>query len=523
MSKTCIKLSTGEEFSSLEEAVNSQLFRSGDTITFLTDATLGQPVVIEKRCSMDLGGNILFIPMSGGLTFKGGVSVDIYNGKIQTLAPEQIEDAIIIQGSKTKVTFDHDLGIETRGTAVHVRRRGSAILNDVSIKSSGDQPTVYVDDLASVFTVQGGEIVSLEASAVSIRDGGSMVVNDLTSKIHTEADGLAPDVAFPAIVVDGQDSYLQFNDGSIFSSKTPAIRASASASVEINGGEISTDSNDYTTLEVKENSTKLEIKGGFVHSSKTSVILSDDMCAGDAHIVSITGGRVGIKDETKELVVTVGKGDQGVSFSGGSVKGYLDPKFLASGYALSDTPDEFGYYQIVESDGTSSYSSSVDASFVGPLVEPPMFPEDVDLTSDLPSESEGSDTSANSDSNNVNVLDFLNSKNQIDLAPVPEDFKPIDSTNSESENSSNEGNSQSSDPINNIVILDTSVVIKNKIYIYRIPSRKSIMTEWQGVLRLIDRGYIGLDLDEYVRVSFRIPGSGKIAIGFVLSSDLTIL
>lgn len=516
MGKTRIKLSLGDEFSSLNELLSSKAYRSGDEITFLTDVTLDQPVSIEKRCSIDLGGHCLFIAIPSALTIKGGVSVEIYNGDIKTLVPDQLEDAIIIQGSKTRVTFGHDLRIDTRGTAVHVRKRGCLVLSGASIRSNGDQPSVYVDDEVSSFLIQNGEVVSYQASAISIRDAGSVVVNN--GKIYTEADGLAPEAAYPAIVVDGQNSSLQFNDGSIFSDKTSAVHVFASGSVQINGGEIESSSKDYPVVEVKGPNSSFKVSDGWVDSAQSFGILSYGMNAGDVHYIQVEGGHVGLGCEGP-LVKVVGKGDHGVVFSGGSIRGYLDPSFIASGFSISDTPDEYGYYPIVESteehqDISDSSSTSVDNTVTADENDDSIFEPvfDPDLT-DSTSPSKESDTILLSKNMLSVTRDIVDESSEIEnLAPVPEDFETKHSNND---------SEISKDNIHYILSIG-SVNIKNKIYIYKTPLRKNAVIEWRGALRIVDSGYFGPNDEEFLKVSFRIPGSGKIATGYALVKDILV-
>ena len=174
MSDVRIKISSLEkEFDSLNSVFKSGKVKSGDTVYILTDVEIETPVVIDKSCSIDLGGHFIFVPMSGGLTVKGGASVSFENGSIQTLSDAQLDaqisDAIISQGSRTVVTLKDTLHVETSGTAIHARKRGKFVVDGATIETIA----IIMDEVNKINnTIENkldGRVLKVKASG-GIRD-----------------------------------------------------------------------------------------------------------------------------------------------------------------------------------------------------------------------------------------------------------------------------------------------------------------------------------------------------------------
>ena len=495
MSETRIKISSLEkEFDSLNSVFTSGKVKSGDTVTLLTDVVIENPVVIEKSCSVDLGGHFIFIPMSGGLTIKGGAAVAFDNGSIQTLADTQVEDAIISQGSKTVVTLKENLRVETSGTAIHARKRGGFIVDGAVIKTIGSQSAVCVDDTNSSLVVNKGEIVSYVNSAISVRNGGSAMIKG--GKICTSAHASIPEDIRSAIIVNGGESNVTVLGGSIFSDDTVAIQEQSGASVDIRGGEIYTKNNMWPTVELSDENTSLKISGGQVYSTESHAIVSNKTEVGYVQHVEVTGGKVGAYGD---VVLTAGKGDHGVVFSGGAVKGDLDRQFLAEGYVVSDIKDDEGYANIV----LKTWYNYTDDS--------PVIFEHPEGTVVLDSSVEFSE-----DEEPLSEISF--DSQVVDAAELPESVESVIEELPESveveELTTEETSFNSTDYVN------TSVNIKTKTYIYRIPGRKRVISEWRGVLLIKEIGHFSSDGEEFALVKFKQPGSGKNAIGYVSMKDV---
>ena len=495
MSETRIKISSLEkEFDSLNSVFTSGKVKLGDTVTLLTDVVIENLVVIEKSCSVDLGGHFIFVPMSGGLTVKGGAAVAFDNGSIQTLADTQVEDAIISQGSRTVVTLKENLRVETSGTAIHARKRGGFIVDGAVIKTIGSQSAVCVDDIDSSLVVNRGEIVSYVNSAISVRNGGSAMIKG--GKICTSAHASIPEDVRPAIIVNGGTSNVTVLGGSIFSDDTTAIQEQSGASVDIRGGEIYTNNNMWPTIELSDENTSLKISDGHVYSTESHAIVSNKMEVGLVQCVEVTGGKVGAYGD---VVLTAGKGDHGVVFSGGAVKGELNKQFLAEGYVVSDIKDDDGYANII----LKTWSSYTDDSPV--IIEHPEGTVVLDSTPEISATEE--------------LLPEIQFGDQVvDGAELPESVESDTETLPESlevvETVVEETSINSADYVN------TSVNIKTKVYIYRTPGRKMIISEWRGVLLIKETRHFSSDGEEFALVKFKQPGSGKSAIGYVSMKDV---
>lgn len=531
-----IKISSSEkEFDSLNEIFDSGRIHSGDTVTFLTDVTIGTTVSINKKCIIDMNGHYLFIPIPSGVIVKNGVAVRFTNGKIQTLSADQQEDAIIVQGSKTILTLDESVEVDTRGTAIHARKKGQLILCGAKVRSTGSQPTVYVDDAYSSMTMNGGIVASYEKSAIVIRDEGVVVIND--GEVHTESNGLVPETSYPAVVVCGKGTKLDMFNGCIFSEKTTAVQIEDAGEFVIHDGTVYTKSNDYTAVAVNGSNSCFKMETGWVYSTKASAILANKMDYGDVQTVSVLNGKVGSSDR---VVIVAGPGDHGVLFSGGSVKGYLDPSFVAPGYVVSDIVDEDGYAEIILKTWTSP--EDVSPIFPNASADPdvndnpfdPVFDPEVNVdVIPFPPASIGGDPIEGTASKVVlstvelpmpyppidNPDPYAPSDNSVAPefpVPVPTDYEPIPEP----------GPAPFPGPIppaphDNGIVYNSSVNIRHKIQIYNTPSRKHPIAEWRGALTIVSGGYYNKpDGDEYAMVKFRVPGSGSISTGYALVYDL---
>lgn len=470
---------------------------TNDLVSFATDVTVTEPVVISKKCTIDLGGHFMFITIPSAITVKGGVEVSFVNGKIQTLSSEQIEDAIIVQGSKTVVNFDNTLEMSTRGTAIHVRRRGCAVIDGALISSTGSQSTIYVDDEKSVLKVKSGSIESYEKSAIVARASSSLEIDG--GEIHTESNGLIPETSYPSIVVSGRYTSLVITDGLVFSDKTAAISVDSSAKLEIYGGEIYSHSSDYIPVEIRDPNTSFKMYDGFLHSSKTSAILSVGLEFGESHIIQMLGGKMG---GVGQLIETAGPGDHDILLSKGTVKGDVPQKYIATGYVVSDIKDDEGYAEIILKTWTDKSTTS---SVVSTTNDDKENPFDLD----------------------ENPFDF--SQSAMNFNNVPDDFEehpfepgyvpmvpPVPPTYS-----SIPRPPKPRPPKPQPIIYNSSVNINNTVYIYNTPSRKQKITEWKGALRILNGGFFSPSGEEFAMVKFRVPGSGSTATGYVPVCDIS--
>lgn len=553
MSKIRIKISSSEdEYSSLHEVFKSTGVKNS-TIYILTDVTLEEPVVIDKSCDIDLGGHYIFVPMTAGITVKGAASVKFYNGYIQTLSSEPVEDSLISQGSKTTITLCDSLQIDTSGTAVHARKRGKVIIDGASIKSIGSQPAVVVDDSLSTAVMQNGSVASYSSTAIAIHCGGSVVIED--GEVFTTSNGLIPENTYPAIIANGQDSSLTVNNGSIFSDKTVAISAQNGASVEINGGHIYTKNDNWPAVELQDGLTSYLQTGGHVESTRSYAFVANETEVGSVQKLAVTGGKVGAY---KDVVLTADHGDHGIVFSGGYVKGTLQPQYLAPGHVVSDIKDENGYAEIIVRTWHQSEVDEPDVLGVDPSGEKP----DIDLV--FPDET--SDTSIDMNPyghlpklapNIVRTLPFAQEipdnlpqdPSMVQYVPFPPEPVKSDGTNPYVAPSNTILHTTDSPNINfdehlptsvevpefdyphqvidssdtqDTAVKDCSINVKNTIHIYRDIMKKKIITEWRGALRILEGKYTNPQGDEFAAVRFKMSGSGQYVSGYVLVQDIAM-
>lgn len=545
--------SSSNKYDTLLDVMESGKVKSGDTITLHEDVTIGHQVVINKKCTIDLNGHFIFVPINGGLLVKDGVAVTFDNGKIQTLSNEIIEDAIIVQGIRTELILGSKLEVSTHGTAIHTRRRGKLTIQGGSVRSTGSQPTIYVDDPGSSLLMDEGVVASYEKSAIVIRNGSSAIIN--AGSIYTESNGLIPETTYPAMIVNGQDSSLIVNGGSIFSEHTRAITVQASAYLEVNGGTVYSQNENFTTIELQNGNTSFKMTEGWVYSSKYSAILANKTEVGSVQSAVFLGGKVGAKGDVIQIA---DKGDHGITFEEGTlVKGNLLQKFIAPGFVLSDIVDDSGYAPIILKTWTSTddknTSFPVDDSnpfdkltpldkddFIPGSFEsliPEDKPQDPDLAEPIPFPPEdiAGDTSyVNSNPENSyipnessNVLPDSPSDVHVDpvcpppvppVPPVPE-CGPMDPRPQPGPAPGPDTDLGPEDVPH--IIYNSSVNIKHKIYIYRTPSRKTVIAEWKGALTVVDGEYFSPLGEEFARVRFRMPGSGKLATGYALVYDIS--
>ena len=287
------------------------------------------------------------------------------------------------------------------------------------------------------------------------------------------------------------------NDGKISAYDSVAIKEYAGGSVEVNGGEIFNKNNMWPTIELSDNFTSFKMTDGHVYSTGSYAFMANFTEVGSVQSVEVTGGKVGASGD---VVLVAGKGDHGVVFSGGSVKGNLNSKYLKEGYIVSDIKDDEGYAEIIvktyENNDADYEVSDTLESFVHEVVTNPDF---------LPTSPE------NYTSVSVNIV----SDEPIDLPNSPEEVSDLilESEDIEELNQSETIHDHHS-------LENTSIIIRNKVYIYRVPSKQFKMTEWQGVLNIIECNYYDPDGKEFAFVRFKLPGSGKISTGFVVVDDI---
>ena len=540
--------STGKEFDLFSKAFDPDSYKSNDTITFLTDATVDAIVTIAKKCTIDLGGHFLFVPMPNAITVKNGVTVNIINGRIQTLSSKEIEDVIVVQGSKTILELGSDLEIDAFGTAVHVRRRGSLVVDRAQVRSRGSQPTVYLEDVDSTVVVNHGEIASYERSAIVNRNSGKIIVNG--GSIRTESNGLVPETTYPAILVDGQKSELIVHDGEIFSTKSPAVVAQSSSEITVNGGTIYTESDNYNAVEVQDSYTKLTVAGGWIYSRRTSAILTNKVDYGEVQTIQIKDGKVGGHPSVFHVA---GSGDHCILVSGGAVKGYLPQHYIATGYVISDIKDDDGYAKIIlktwkdPEDQDPVFPSETDTEFLDNNPFDSVSDPDVETVVPFPPADIASDGTVEESSDVVFAYTAPAPYPPLPLVPITEDpYTPPEIREDEispvvsiPESELDEDTCPAPGPmpqpgprpgpcpgphqedVNNI-LHDSSINIRKPVYIYKTPSRKTVITEWKGALTIVSAGYYNRpDGDEFAMVKFRLPGSGRTTTGYALVYDLS--
>ena len=560
MAEACVKiLSSEREYSSLIELFDSGEFRSGDTIILLSDITIGEQTVFTKKCTLDLNGHFIFVPIISAMLIKDGVSVTFDNGSIQTLSDKPLEDVIIVQGRKTTLILGGKLEIATTGNALHVRKRGSVIVNGASIKAIGAQPTVIVDDSDSTLEINSGIVASYERSAIVVELGGSAIIND--GDIYTESNGLIPETTYPAILVDGNDSRCTVNSGLIHSEQTRAITGQAGASIVMNGGTICSKNEYFPAIELKNNNTSWEMIGGWIYSTQCSAIVATDTEAGSVQTIHVTGGKVGSEDG-KPVVAIGGHGDHGILFeSGVKVKGELPLDCVVPGYVVSDQKDEEGYSTIILKTWTQEPGLAAwDDKFRNPNIQvippdiPPVFP-DADKDPDVVQNPFDGDPSLDPEGTGQNPFvaeqiatetviqdphleDFMNPLEDIDVEPLPEVPNDVLYTSTETAevpiDEIHQVYPMPEPPVPPIppappvpptpptpVIFNSSVNIRNTISIYKTPSRKFNICEWKGALRIFDGGYFSPAGEEFAMVKFRVPGSGVTATGYVPVQDIS--
>ena len=505
--------SSTREFNNIEdlfdtEKVDSNEVKTNSTITFLTDVTLGRPISIAKKCTIDLNGHFLFIPMDAGITVKNGVVVTFINGKIQSLSEGIVEDSLIVQGSKTTLVLGEKLEVSTHGTAVHARRRGNLVIDGARISSTGSQPTIYVDDAYSTCIMSSGFVASYEKSAIVVRDEGSLTIHE--GEVHTESNGLIPENTYAAIVIDGLNSNFTLHGGKVFSARTPALKIQHSASVEVYNGEIYSKSENYPAVMVENNGSSFVMNDGFVYSTQTHAFVSNLMDYGDVHTIQMTTGTL---SAVGDIFLVGGPGDHGILLSGGRVKGNVPQAYLPAGYVVSDLPDEDGYYPII----LKTWTSSEDASVIFPNSdEDPDVSNPFDIVYDPDEYSREplfpNDVIDNCPPRPVYTVDSEDADASClppefpDFIPVPVPPRPFPP--------------RPCPPKPDTTIYNCSLNIKIPMYIYRTPSKNKVITEWKGALRVICGEYYSPDGEEFAMVKFRIPGSGDTVSGYALVSDL---
>ena len=548
--------SSNREYSNIQDGLAACGARSGETIKLLEDLTIGHQLVINKKCTIDLDGHFIFVPITGGLLIKDGVEVTFTNGKIQTLSSDAIEDAIIVQGVRTTLILTDTLEVATHGTAINVRRRGNLVVDGGSVKSTSKQPTICVDASGSTLTMNSGVIASYEKSAIVVRNGGVATIND--GRVYTECDGLIPEDCPPAILVNGPDSKITITGGTVSSQNTKTITAQAGAEIEISGGTVYNQNENYTAIELENGNTSFKMTGGWVYSTLNSVILSNKMDIGGVQNIVVTEGKLGAKGD---VLMTPGMGDHNILFDGGVfVKGRLPQDYIAAGYVLSDVKDEDGYAEIIlktwvqetpdedrpldpdiipefGEDDSNPFSSLIPPDpdeFVGiPYADqiPPYLPQDPDLDQPIPFPPEdiaGNTRFINANPENAYIVDAeIRLPDEPDKNLVP-DVDPEDDgskTTPDSETSTDPVNPNTDDTTSDdeIRVLLKSINVRNKIYIYRTPSRKFTIAEWRGALNIYSGSYYSSTGEEFVLVTFRIPGSGRVSTGYVPAKDVSDL
>lgn len=186
MNENCIitKTSSDQKFSSLVDMFESKQVATNDTISIQTDVTLEAPLVINKKCIIDLCGNTLFIDAKNNIIIKNGVEVTLVNGEVRTTDAFEDDAAVIVQGSRTVLCVGANVNIITSGTSIIVRKKGKCILDSATVccSSASDQPAVCVEDTDSQLVINAGVVRSLGETAITTLADDTLVINgQLTS------------------------------------------------------------------------------------------------------------------------------------------------------------------------------------------------------------------------------------------------------------------------------------------------------------------------------------------------------
>lgn len=181
MNENCIitKTSSDQKFSSLVDMFESKQVATNDTISIQTDVTLEAPLVINKKCTIDLCGNTLFVDAKNNIIIKNGVEVTLVNGEVRTTDAFEDDAAVIVQGSRTVLCVGANVNIITSGTSIIVRKKGKCILDSATVccSSTSDQPAICVEDTDSQLVINAGVIRSLGETAVTTLADDTLVIN----------------------------------------------------------------------------------------------------------------------------------------------------------------------------------------------------------------------------------------------------------------------------------------------------------------------------------------------------------
>lgn len=214
MKESLIKLSSSETvFTSLNEIIDNDVVRTGDTITLESDVTIVEPVVIPKRRFLiDLNGHTIFVSVADGLLVKGGANVTFSNGTIEPSSEAILEDILIVQGSSTIVTLGENLKVDAPSNVLNVRKKGCLVIEGACVQSfvtvgtqgsvrmnSGRLGALHVEDSDTCVVLSGGEICTKEVSSEFIAEG--YVVS-----AHADEDGYREIVLAASITIDEAES-----------------------------------------------------------------------------------------------------------------------------------------------------------------------------------------------------------------------------------------------------------------------------------------------------------------------------
>lgn len=483
-----INVATFEEF---DAAILSA--QSGDNIIVTDDMALTHPVTIDEDLKIDFGNKNIVIGLDNNILVTGGATVTFTNAKFTNTGV----DPIIVSGESTKLILKK-VTANVSNTLVVASNGGELQLEGSTITSSDTAAPIRVTGSGSVVTVKSGTITSKNYSAIVAQDGGSIQVNGST--IETQCNETDALTAYPAINISDKNSTLVMNGGTIKSAHTSAVVLSTGSTALITKGKILTNSDSYATIIVQDDATTLRVEGGTITNSGTNCAVTVECSnANQTNHVAISGGDF-TTAPGQYVINGTGTGNHVIEISGGTFTGLFTEGYVAAGFRANTnegvtTIDEVA----VETSGVEieeekpPVEDDEEEEMVEELVQPEptiepiveeeedYYPEDEELIQPAPQP-----------------------KPQPEPQPKPT-TKPASTP----------------DPVVTAETETTSIALYEPKRVYANPSFKFCITDIIGSVTIYPQEFV----DPVSKLTFRpvrfiLPGMGREAFGYMLSTDL---
>lgn len=361
-----------------------------------------------------------------------------------------------------------------------------------AIASANDNDSIQLLDSISItssteFSSDKKLHIDLNSNTIFISAENGILI---TGGNYTISNGFITSAVPICICIDGADTVLTLANDLTVTGTGTVVKVQKKATLNIAGAYISSTTGDGPVIDVEgytiaTANSKVEVSSGLID-------------AGDAHAIDVhkRGIAVVTSGVIRSETSAISKADDSatvVTVTGGSFKGSIpDGAVDTETYAISG-PDETGIYTVIAIDNAADSDINTDS--------------DDDIHTDANSDVD-QDTNTDADVDADVDVDSDSDIDTVDDTSVDTEPDPTPTTDLVTLSASNEEK--------------TSAALKKTTRVYATPSIKHPIDDIIGAVRILDGEYSDPTTGiTFKRIEYTLPGNGRKAVGFVISSTVT--